>query len=113
MFFHIDESGNTGNNLFDENQPILSYGLLSSRTNVDILGTKLHRRILNKIGDDCLHANVLGVEKLTGSWVLLSKINRPAWLVPGFNRIGYWHPHQPGYVQQHPLIPQKILTWLI
>lgn len=25
---------------------------------------------------------------------------------------GYWHPHQPGYVQQSPHIPQKILTWL-
>ena len=26
MFFHIDEAGNTGMNLFDRNQPRLSYG---------------------------------------------------------------------------------------
>lgn len=65
MFFHIDESGNTGNNLFDQNQPTLSYGLLSSRTNVDALGKAMHRRMLNKVGGDSLHANVLGVNKLT------------------------------------------------
>ena len=46
MFFHIDESGNTGNNLFDANQPVLSYGVLSCRTNVDVLCSGLHKQIL-------------------------------------------------------------------
>jgi len=65
MYFHIDESGNTGNNLFDTNQKRLSYGLLSSRRNVDALGQQMHRKMLGIVGADVLHANDLGVEKLT------------------------------------------------
>lgn len=65
MFFHIDESGNTGNNLFDPNQPRLSYGLLSSLRNADVLCESLHRRVQNVIGSDLIHANVLGIGGLT------------------------------------------------
>jgi hypothetical protein len=65
MFFHIDESGNTGNNLFDRNQPVLSYGLLSSTKNVDALGENIHTKMLKELGVTDLHANELGVEKLT------------------------------------------------
>ena len=65
MFFYIDESGNTGNNLFDQSQPVLSYGLLSSKTNVDVLGGRIHAKILNEIGEDSIHANILGVDRLT------------------------------------------------
>ncbi len=65
MFFHIDESGNTGNNLFDYNQPKLSYGVLSSSTNVDVLCTRTHRQIQKIIGDELIHANVLGTKGLT------------------------------------------------
>lgn len=61
MFFHIDESGNSGNNLFDPNQPVLSYGVLSSKTNVDVLANREHAAILRKIGADAIHANQLGV----------------------------------------------------
>ncbi len=69
MFFHIDESGNTGNNLFDANQPLLSYGVLSSRTNVDALGGTLHEKMLANLGIDVLHASKLGedrIEKISG-----------------------------------------------
>jgi hypothetical protein len=65
MYFHVDESGNTGNNLFDPDQMRLSYGLLSSRTNVDALGQQIHGKMLRVVGRDVLHANDLGVEKLT------------------------------------------------
>jgi hypothetical protein len=61
MFFHIDESGNTGNNLFDSAQPRLSYGVLSSLTNVDALCLSLHKKIQREIGSDQIHANQLGV----------------------------------------------------
>ena len=61
MFFHIDESGNSGNNLFDPNQPVLSYGVLSARTNVDVLAATEHAAILRKIGADAIHANELGI----------------------------------------------------
>lgn len=64
MFFHIDESGNTGNNLFDPHQPRLGYGVLSANTNVDARGVALHRRMLQKLGVDCLHANQLKVSGL-------------------------------------------------
>lgn len=63
MFFNIDESGNTGNNLFDPNQPQLSYGLISSKINVDVLGQPYHKRMLKTLGVNCLHANALGVGK--------------------------------------------------
>ena len=61
MFFHIDESGNTGMNLFDENQPRLSYGVLSSRLNVDALGARAHREMTRRLGASALHASEIGV----------------------------------------------------
>ena len=37
MYFYIDESGQTGLELFDDNQPFLYYGVLSSKFNLDEL----------------------------------------------------------------------------
>lgn len=65
MYFHIDESGNTGNNLFDANQARLSYGLLSGVTNGDALCASTQRKIQRIIGDEIIHANILGVGGLT------------------------------------------------
>lgn len=76
MFFHIDESGNTGNNLFDKNQPTLSYGVLSSKLNVDIVGQQIHNKILKQIGVDSIHANVLGVQGLTDIVPLLHELQK-------------------------------------
>lgn len=64
MFFYIDEAGHSGNNLFDDNQPVLSYGVLSSKTNLDLLATGIHAAILRTIGEPSLHANKLGLEGL-------------------------------------------------
>ncbi|MDE0243935.1 MAG: DUF3800 domain-containing protein [Gammaproteobacteria bacterium] len=61
MFFHIDESGNTGMNLFDKNQERLSYGVLSSSLNVDLLGKGVHRSMTRRLGLPVLHANEMGV----------------------------------------------------
>ena len=61
MFFHIDESGNTGMNLFDKNQRHLSYGVLSSRLNIDLLGKSVHRKMTRRLGVPVLHANEMGV----------------------------------------------------
>jgi hypothetical protein len=74
MFFHVDESGHTGNNLFDVNQPRLSYGLLSSKTNVDALGTRLHKEMLSRIGAPQLHANELGLDGLAEIATLLCEL---------------------------------------
>ena len=65
MFFFIDESGNTGNNLFDASQPLLCYGTLSSRLNPDVLGKRDHAAMLRELGVTCLHANELGLSRLT------------------------------------------------
>lgn len=37
MYFYVDESGQTGLELFDGNQPFLYYGVLSSKVNLDLL----------------------------------------------------------------------------
>ena len=67
MFFFIDESGNTGNNLFDASQPVLRYGTLSSRLNPDASWRKsAHAAMLRKLDVACLHANELGLSRLSG-----------------------------------------------
>lgn len=35
MYCYVDESGNTGSNLFDEAQPALFYGVLTSKLDLD------------------------------------------------------------------------------
>jgi hypothetical protein len=65
LFFHVDESGNSGNNLFDPHQPVLSYGVLSSKLNVDALGAGEHAAILRRIGVESLHASELGGARLS------------------------------------------------
>jgi len=65
MYCYVDESGNTGNNLFDPAQPVLYYGLLTSKTNLDVLAEPLLRAARKKLGVERLHANELGVGRLS------------------------------------------------
>lgn len=60
MFFYVDESGHTGTNLFDENQPFLYYGVLSSKLNVDVLSRKSLISLRSRLKVDRLHAKELG-----------------------------------------------------
>lgn len=92
MFFHVDESGNTGNNLFDKNQPVLSYGVLSSCRNVDLLGNHIHASMCKKIGVDTLHASELGVARLTEIAPNLMDLQRKM----GF-RFDYYFIYKPAY----------------
>lgn len=64
MFFYIDESGQTGLNLFDKNQPFLYYGVLSSKLNLDILALKTIVKLRKKLNVERLHAAELGNGKL-------------------------------------------------
>jgi hypothetical protein len=64
MFFYVDESGHTGANLFDENQPYLYYGVLSSNLNVDILARKPLISLRKRLGVKRLHAAELGNGRL-------------------------------------------------
>ena len=64
MYFYIDESGHTGTNLFDENQPTLYYGVLSSRVNLDVLVEKHLLPLRKKLDVERLHAAELGNSEL-------------------------------------------------
>jgi hypothetical protein len=61
MYFYVDESGNTGANLFDESQPILYYGVLSSHLNIDNLAGEALSELRKHLGVERLHANELGM----------------------------------------------------
>jgi len=37
MYYFVDESGNTGLHLFDAAQPLLYYGVLGARANLDVI----------------------------------------------------------------------------
>lgn len=67
MFFYLDESGNTNMNLFDSEQPLLIYGLLCSKTNIDEDATiaKKVECIRNKINVKHLHGKELKEYKIS------------------------------------------------
>ena len=60
MYFYVDESGHTGTNLFDESQPVLYYGVLSSKVNIDVLSESTLSSLRKRLGVNRLHANELG-----------------------------------------------------
>lgn len=64
MHFYVDESGHTGPNLFDPAQPILYYGVLSSRVNLDAVALERVKRVRKKLGVQRLHAAELGIGRL-------------------------------------------------
>jgi hypothetical protein len=64
MYFYVDESGHTGANLFDDTQPILYYGVLSSQLNIDGLARDAVKELRASLGVERLHANELGMGKL-------------------------------------------------
>jgi hypothetical protein len=65
LHFYIDESGHTGANLFDAEQPLLYYGVLSSRINIDAVAEATVAAQRRQLGVDRLHAAELGVGRLT------------------------------------------------
>jgi hypothetical protein len=64
VYFYVDESGHTGANLFDSAQPVLYYGVLSAKVNLDVLAEPEIQRARSKRGAARLHANELGVAGL-------------------------------------------------
>ena len=64
VHFYVDESGNSGSNVFDEAQPILYYGVLSSTLNIEALAAERVRAMRRKLGVDHLHASELGMGRL-------------------------------------------------
>lgn len=76
MFFYIDESGQTGHNLFDKAQPILFYGVLSSQFNVSLLAEPALVKLRKLLGVDRLHANELGNENVAAIGKELCKLQK-------------------------------------
>lgn len=76
MYFYVDESGQTGLNLFDESQPFLYYGVLRSKLNLDILAEKDLKPLRKRLGVDRLHAAELGNGRLVEIADDLDKIKK-------------------------------------
>jgi len=76
MHFYVDESGQTGLNLFDKAQPILYYGVLSSPVDLNVHARVHVERLRDLLGVERLHANELGVDKLTSICPQLDTIQR-------------------------------------
>ena len=60
MYAYIDESGNTGSNLFDPEQPYFLTVAMSSPTDFDDVFRHRVGRIAHRAGVDHLHANEMG-----------------------------------------------------
>ena len=61
MFAYVDESGNTGKNIFDAEQPDFFTGALITKTNFDVLHSKRIQRIALRAGVPALHAAEVGI----------------------------------------------------
>lgn len=64
MFAFVDETGNTGHNIFDSAQPQFVTAALITRANFDALHASTIAELANSVGAKALHANVMGLEKL-------------------------------------------------
>lgn len=61
----MDESGNTGLELYDRNQPTLYYGVLTASVSRDVVALPFLRKLRKQLGVERLHANELGVGRLS------------------------------------------------
>ena len=64
MYAYIDETGNTGSNLFDPAQPVFITAALITKTNFDLIYKRSVAALSGKLGASSLHANHLGPDKL-------------------------------------------------
>lgn len=76
MYFYVDESGHTGANLFDEHQPMLYYGVLSSRINIDVLVAQKLSSIRKELRVPRLHAAELGNLRLASIAVEIAQLQK-------------------------------------
>ena len=64
MYFYIDESGQTGLKLFDAQQPILYYGVISSPHNLNEVARPFVESLRERFQVERLHASELGLGRL-------------------------------------------------
>ncbi|MFY2508846.1 hypothetical protein ACN3E9_11290 [Vibrio pectenicida] len=76
MYFYVDESVQTGLELFDEQQPFLYYGVLSSKLNLDVLALDTVKKLRTRLQVERLHAAELGNGRLIEIVKDLEKIQK-------------------------------------
>ena len=64
MYSYIDETGNTGSNIFDSNQPDFVTAALITKTNFDILHKKNIRKLAQRVDSTELHGNDYGIGRI-------------------------------------------------
>jgi len=64
MYAYVDETGNTGNRIFDPNQPLFITAAMMTRANFDVIQKAGVAAAAKKVGVQILHANELGIGKL-------------------------------------------------
>lgn len=64
LFAYVDETGNTGHNLFDEAQPDFYTAALVTRGDFDLAFAELTRAIADKLSVKSLHGKQLGVKRI-------------------------------------------------
>lgn len=76
MYYYVDESGNTGSNLFDPSQPALYYGVVGCRKNLDVVAERMLQRLRSELGVDRLHAAQIGVDGLKPVYQAFTKFQK-------------------------------------
>jgi hypothetical protein len=64
MYAYVDETGNTGNELFDSEQPVFVTAAMMTKTNFDIVWKDPLKAIAGRVGASALHANELGISRI-------------------------------------------------
>ncbi len=64
MYVYVDETGNTGNELFDPEQPVFVTAAMMTKTNFDAVRRGDLKAIAGRVGASSLHANELGISRI-------------------------------------------------
>jgi Protein of unknown function (DUF3800) len=78
MWAYVDESGNTGNRIFDLQQPVFLTAGMATKTNFDLVYRHEVATLARRLGVEALHANELGVGRIENIAGDLRKIIRAA-----------------------------------
>lgn len=78
MYAYIDETGNTGPNIFDLEQPVFTYGALVTKTNFDLIHRRTFRALAKRVGVTSLHASEMGAERIEAVARELRRVVREA-----------------------------------
>src|SRR5690349_10681778 len=64
MFAYVDETGNTGENVFDQNQPAFVTAAILTKSDFDMVYTGRMKKLAKQLGVPELHAYKLGMGRI-------------------------------------------------